>query len=91
MQVASTSQFKKIVKRLNSNQKIDLDNAIKDILRNPNIGISKTGDLSHIKVYKFKMVKQLTLIAYSIDSDTIYLRTVGSHENFYDKIKRKFK
>ena len=47
-------------------------------------------DLSGIHVYKFKMVKQLTLLAYEYCSDgtIIILMAFGSHENFYKQLKR---
>ena len=42
-------------------------------------------------VYKFKMDKQLVLLAYSVSDDeimTLYLLKLGSHENFYRDLKR---
>ncbi len=43
------------------------------------------GDLSGVLVYKFKMVKQLTLLAYTCHDQTITLTFLafGTHENFY--------
>ena len=47
-------------------------------------------DPSGIQVYKFKMVKQLTLLAYKFVEDEIQLvlLDLGSHENFYRDLKR---
>uniref|UniRef100_UPI001562951A type II toxin-antitoxin system RelE/ParE family toxin n=1 Tax=Vibrio fujianensis TaxID=1974215 RepID=UPI001562951A len=47
------------------------------------------GDLSFLRVYKFKMVKQLTLLGYSYQDSTVTLEliTLGSHENFYRDVK----
>ena len=80
----------KAVKKLHANQKVALDRAVKTIIKDPDIGQSKTGDLSGILVYKFKMLKQLTLLAYTYEDQTITLTllTLGVHENFYRDLKR---
>ncbi len=90
MNVVQTSTFRKIVKKLHPNQKKDVDEAARAIINNPNLGEQKVGDLSGVYVYKFKMVKQLTLLAYTYDDYTITLTllTLGSHENFYRDLKR---
>jgi len=66
MQVLQTPTFKRQSKKLHQNQKISLDEAIRHILSNPETGELKKGDLSGVRVYKFKMQKQLTLIAYEV-------------------------
>jgi len=88
--VVQTPTFKRAVKKLKPNQKSDLDNAIKQLMLDPFLGEKKQGDLSYLRVYKFKMVKQLTLIGYSyLDSSvTLELLIMGSHENFYRDLKR---
>lgn len=52
--------------------------------------IQKKGDLSEVKVYKFKMVKQLILLAYKVNKNEfqIILLAIGSHENFYRDLKK---
>ena len=89
MQVLQTPTFKKAVKKLHSNQKADLDAAVKELIRNPLLGEQKKGDLAFLRVYKFKMVKQPTLLGYSYEDDRVVLEliTLGSHENFYRDIK----
>ena len=88
MKVVVENRFKKSIKKLHKNQKADLDDAIIEILENPSIGLEKAGNLSGIRVHKFKMVKQLTLLAYEYDGlDTITLLSLGSHENFYRDLK----
>jgi len=37
------------------------------------------------------MVRQLTLIAYKVENDSIVLYQVGPHENFYKNLKKIFK
>ena len=90
MQIIQTNRFEKAYKKLHKNQLSDANNAIRQIINNPEIGEQKKGDLCDILVYKFKMVNQLTLIAYLYEDETIVLTFVamGSHENFYRDIKR---
>lgn len=88
--VLQTPTFKKAVKKLKPNQKNDLDNSVKELIENPLLGKQKKGDLAFLRVHKFKMVNQLTLLGYSYDEDvlTLELMALGSHENFYRDIKR---
>ncbi|RLB85829.1 MAG: type II toxin-antitoxin system RelE/ParE family toxin [Deltaproteobacteria bacterium] len=80
--------FAKQKKKLHKKQIIDLDNAVKFICNNPNIGEMKMGDIQGIQVYKFKSNKQQTLLAYEVINSTLYLYTLGSHENFYRNLKK---
>ena len=68
---------------------MDLDNAIRQLLTDPYLGEQKKGDLSFLRVYKFKMVKQLTLLGYSYEDGTVTLELIalGAHENFYRDVK----
>lgn len=67
--------------------------AIQAIINNPAIGEQKHGDLSWLKVYKFKLLGTLTLIGYSLDKDSngknaaLSLIAFGPHENFYRDLK----
>ena len=88
MNVAQTTPFRKAAKKLNRNQKQDLDRAVQAIVNNPAIGEMKTGDLSGVSVYKFKMNKQLVLLAYQFQEQTVTLLALGSHENFYRDLKK---
>ncbi len=90
--ILQTPTFKKVVKKLKPKQKKDLDTAIKELVDNPLLGEQKRGDLAFLRVYKFKMVKQLTLLGYSYDEGvlTLELMALGSHENFYRDLKRTF-
>ena len=88
-QVLQTPSFKKTVKKLHANQKKDLDDAVKVLMEEPTIGEQKKGDLSYLRVYKFKMVKQLTLLGYSYEDGAVVLELIalGPHENFYRDVK----
>ncbi len=89
MQIIQTNAFGKVAKKLHSNQKEDLDKAIEAVIENTDIGIAKTGDLSGVRIYKFKMVNQLMLMAYIYENDilTLTLLGLGAHENFYRDLK----
>ena len=91
-QVLQTASFKKAVKKLHKNQKADLDEAVRVLIEEPLSGEQKKGDLSFIRVYKFNMVKQLTLLGYSYEDGTVILELIalGTHENFYRDVKKLF-
>lgn len=91
IKILQTSVFKKAVKKLYSNQKQLLDDTAGIIIASPLIGEAKVGDLANIRVYKFKMFAQITLLAYQYDevSQTITLLALGSHENFYRDLKAR--
>lgn len=89
MQVLQSYTFKNTVKKLHKNQKQYLDEAVKKILDNPLIGELKKGDLAGIRVYKFRMINNLTLVAYKYDEQNMLIKFfgLGSHENFYRDLK----
>jgi len=91
MILQQTRTFNNTIKKLHNNQRLDLNVVIKKIIENPKISQSKKGDLSEVRVYKFRMLKQLTLLAYlcSEQKNTIILLALGTHENFYRELKRK--
>ena len=89
--VKQTNLFKKTVKKLPKQLKKELDTAVAILLDDPSIGEQKKGDLSFLRVYKFKMNKQLTLLGYSYLDDELILTLLhlDSHENFYRDIKKR--
>jgi len=62
--------------------------AVEDVLADPNVGELKRGDLEGFRVHKFTMVRQLTLMAYKVENDSLVLYQVGPHENFYKNLKK---
>lgn len=93
MDIRQTPLFERAVKKLTKQDKKYLDDAIKQICENPDIGDEKKGDLLGVNVYKFKMNKQPVLLEYSVDEVdntliTLYLLKMGSHENFYRDLKK---
>jgi mRNA-degrading endonuclease YafQ of YafQ-DinJ toxin-antitoxin module len=91
MKVVQTSTFKYQAKKLHVNQKVSLDKAIQQILLSPEIGETKKGKLIGVRVYKFQMINQLTLLAYELSSDRmqLILLAIGSHENFYRNLEKQ--
>ncbi len=82
MQILQTLGFQRTVKKLHAKQKEQLDKIVKDIIDDPLIGEQKRGDLGHVRVFKFKMDNQLTLLAYTFDvtASAITLLALGVHE-----------
>ena len=85
--VIGSNYFLKFKKHSHKNLQIEIDNQVKNILANPNIGELKKGDLKGIRVHKFKCGTQLYLLSYEVKDDTLYLYTLGSHENYYKRLK----
>ncbi len=87
--ISQSPAFGRKVKKLKPQEKKSLDDAVLDIIQNPNMGQQKVGDLSDVFVYKFKINKQLILLAYTVTPSEICLIAMGSHENFYRDLKKK--
>lgn len=89
MRLLVTPTFDRTVKKLHRQQKALLDEAVRAIASEPELGEAKVGDLAGIQVYKFNMGNQRCLLAYRVlDANTIKLLMVGQHENFYRNLKR---
>ena len=88
-----TPSFARVVKKLHSQDKAGLDATVQAVASDPALGEEKRGDLSGVFVYKFKLNKQETLLAYRLQPDklapeALVLLAVGPHENFYAQLKR---
>ena len=91
MNILQMPRFKSYVKKLPCPfQQIVLD-AVEDVVANPEKGELKTGDLKNFRVVKFLMNRQLTLMAYKLENDSLIFYQVGSHENFYRELKKYLK
>ncbi len=89
MRILVTPTFERVVKKLHKQQKLALDEAVRTLVGQPDIGGTKVGDLAGVQVYKFRMGNLLCLLAYRIlDENTLKLLAVGPHENFYRDLKR---
>ena len=89
MRILVTPTFERVVKKLHKQQKLALDEAVRTLVGQPDIGETKVGDLAGVRVYKFRMGNLLCLLAYrTVDEETLKLLVVGPHENFYRDLKR---
>ena len=89
MRILITPTFARTAKKLNRPQKAALDEAVRAIMVDPAIGEMKVGDLAGVQVYKFRMGRLLTLLAYRVqDAEMLKLLMIGPHENFYRDLKR---
>ena len=61
------------------------------ILKDPEIGEIKRGDLTGFRVRKFTFHKQQYLIAYKMQGKDIFFYVIDTHENFYRELKRYMK
>lgn len=88
MRILVTPTFERAVKKLHKQQKAALDEAVRAIANQPDVGANKVGDLAGVLVYKFRMDTLLCLLAYRVlDENTLKLLMVGPHENFYRNLK----
>jgi len=91
MIVKQSGIFSRRVKKLHPAEKQALDMAIKEIIKNPDIGDLKVGDLAGVQVYKYKYKTQQNLLAYRFSEveRVLTLLALGSHENFYRDLKKQ--
>jgi len=89
MLILQSASFRRSVKKLHANQKKTLDKAVNQIVKNPEVGDLKVGDLEGVRVYKFTINNLKWLLAYEVISKKkIVLLLLGPHENFYRELKR---
>ncbi|MDX2346502.1 MAG: type II toxin-antitoxin system RelE/ParE family toxin [Legionella sp.] len=90
LKVKQTNLFKKSIKKLPKQKKSHLDEEIKKLIKNPNLGAQKKGDLDFLRVHKFNLSNQQYLLGYTYDESELVLALLklGTHENFYRDIKR---
>lgn len=95
--------FSRFVKKAHKPLQLAIEDAVELICETPEVGEAKVGDLAGIWVYKFRFNRAEYLIAYrppteaqrksGIDVEILAIDfcQVGSHENFYDELKRYLK
>ena len=90
--IKQSNSFKKTVKKLPRQYKAILDEEIRKLVNDPELGECKKGDLDFLRVHKFKMLNQEVLLGYMYEEDKIILTLLklGTHENFYRDIKNNF-
>ena len=89
-EIRQTRRFARNYKKLHDNAIAEVNVAIEQIAKDPEIGERKKGDLSSLYVHKFRCLGQIYLLGYSREDEIrlIYLEAIGSHENFYRDLKR---
>ena len=80
--------LKRVYKKLTGAQQTVVDDAVRAIIAEPEIGEAKKGDLAGVHVHKFALNRQQMLLAYEWDPKTRVLLLLGSHENFNRDLKR---
>lgn len=88
MKVLQSGIFKRKVKKLHKPEKLQLDDAVRQIINNPEIGEEKKGELKQVRVYKFKLNQTTHLLAYRFSEETLELIMLGPYENYYRDLKQ---
>ena len=91
MKIYQSRSFEKKVKKMSKIEKDSLDQEIRKIAENPNIGEEKKGDLRGVFVHKFKLKIAQYLLAYRKISTDLELIMIGPHENYYRDLKQYLK
>jgi mRNA-degrading endonuclease RelE of RelBE toxin-antitoxin system len=93
IEVFETPIFRKAFKKLPEPEKVTVEDEIDKIIKDPEIGDQKKGDLDYLRVHKFKLNNQPVLLGYSWQEERlhIYLLNLGPHENFYSAAKQRRK
>lgn len=87
MKITASNHFLKFKKKSSNKFQLEIDNQINIIIENPEIGEPKKGDLAGVRVIKFTFESQQLLISYEYLFNELRLYSIGSHENFYKKLK----
>lgn len=88
IKVLASNQVLKFKKHASSKLQLEIDKQVQTIIKNPEIGELKKGDLKGIRVLKIKYDRQLYLLSYEKKESALNLYLIGSHENFYSKLKK---
>ena len=84
-----TPRFSRLYKKLGKRQLSALHNVMDVVLKNPEIGTEKVGDLSGLFVYKFKIGQEEWLLGYSFNANKVLTwHAIGQHQNSYRDVKR---
>jgi len=88
LKIIASPHFLKFKKKPSQELQLEIDHQVKAICDNPEICELKKGDLKGIRVHKFTYKAQLLLLSYECSDDLLHLYTIGSHENFYKRLKQ---
>ena len=88
MNVLYKSAFRKFVKKQTRSFQLVIEDEAERILKAPEMGEAKKGDLAGFRVHKFSFHKQEYLIAYKVLKSDLIFYMIDNHENFYRELKR---
>jgi hypothetical protein len=83
MKVFQSRIFERKVRRFKKQEKKILDQEIRRILKEPDLGDEKKGDLQGGFVRRFKVNRVRYLLAYRVAESRLELIMIGPHENYY--------
>lgn len=83
--------FARFVKKQTRAFQLAIEDEVIAVTKDPSKGEVKKGDLSGVRVHKFKYHGQLYLIAYSLEGDALVFYMIDTHDNFYSALKRYLK
>ncbi len=84
MKILQSRLFARTVRKFHKQEKAALDDEIRKIIRNPEIGQEKRGELKGVFVHKFKIHTTQYLLSYKLHgSNALKLIMIGPHENYY--------
>ena len=89
MKVIEASHYKKTTKKLHSNEKNFLEDALNAVKKDPSIGKVLKGRFSADRAYRLKEMPKFRLIySYDEQSDTLTLLEFEKRKNVYKKLSR---
>ncbi len=88
--VIQAPRFARAKRRLPAKAQLAVDDAIREIVKDPLSGEPKTGALKGVHVVKFKIGPQQLLLAYQFDArrNVVEVLDVGPHETFYRELQK---
>jgi len=83
--------FKKQFKKFSDNDQLLIADQIDLLVEDPLLGQQKKGELSHFRVHKFILNNSQVLLGYCWENKklTLFLLSVGPHENFYKSLSNR--
>lgn len=91
MNVSYKSAFRRFVKKQSRPFQLVIEDEAERILKDPETGEAKKGDLAGFRVHKFAFRNQKYLMAYKTQGNDIIFYMIDTHENFYRELKRYIK
>ena len=88
--IIASTRFLKFKNHSPSQLQLEIDQQVKLIAKDPDIGELKKGDLKGIRVYKFKFKAQQYLLSYEVLNNILFLYLIGRHENYYKGILKNY-